>query len=70
MTTKALDKNFLKMTSPEPLVQIQFTFTEMLLIMPSAAIVLTVMPRQTRFPQDQDKKYLLLNHWSKCKMIL
>ena len=51
MAARAVDKKYLKMTSlPEPLVQIQNIFTEMLPTLPSANIAQMVLLHQTRWP--------------------
>ena len=43
MAARAVDKKYLKTTSPETLVQIQNNFREMILIMPSTKIVQIVL---------------------------
>ena len=59
MAARALDKKYLKTTSPEPVVQIQGNFTEMFLIMPSAKIayILFALPNKMA-TIALDKKYL------------
>ena len=71
---RAPDKKYLKMTSPEPLVQIQNNFTELFLIMPFTKIAQMVLLCLTkRLPEIKIrnifKRHLLLNHWSKFKII-
>ena len=58
-----------KTTSPEPLVQIQNNFSEMLLIMLSVEMPKRFCPAKQDVSRALGKKYFLLNHWSKCEMI-
>ena len=67
MVTRAVDKNYLQMTSPELLVQIQNNFTELFLIMSSSKIAQMVSLYPTKWLQEiqkyryraVDKKYLI-----------
>ena len=72
-TTRTLDKNYLQMTSLEPLVQIQNNFTELFLMMLSIEIAQMVLLSQTKGPPvlkiGNIFKRLLLNHWSKIQII-
>ena len=69
-----LQKRFFKMTSPEPLVQIQNNFTELFLLIPSTKLAQMVLLRWTKGPPEPQKRnifkrHLLRNHLSKFKII-
>ena len=49
---RALDKNYLKTTSPEPQVQFQNNFTELFLMMPSTKIAQMVPLRYKKGPPE------------------